>query len=171
MDGIEFQKGLYDVLSKKGFIRKGNLMRIFGDDVVVLIGLERSRFSQQLFVNIGIFLNKLDAEVPKKIEHTHMYFRLEGLFPQYRDIILTAGALDELEQYGAYQNFLDLLDRDIADVLKNLASEKSIVEAYYAGLSSLGLITKSAKNFILSFPNISKELAKQQSPEAYTQKE
>jgi hypothetical protein len=144
MTALEFKKGLFGVLQQHGFVRRGSLMRLSGDGTIVLVGVQKG-FGEQWFVNVGFWLKQLDRGEPDRIEQSHMYFRLERLFPQHREFILEAGDLAAEGQLKAYHKFLGLLVDEITVDLKQLGTRVGLVEAYHAGRLSAGLVTKAAK--------------------------
>ncbi len=80
-----------------------------------------------------------------------MYCRLERLFPEHRELILTSGRLDDAAQPGAYHALVDLLAGDVAIELKNLGTERGAAEAYKAGRLSGGLVSKEAEEKLSSY--------------------
>ena len=147
MTGQEFRKGLFGALKQHGFARHGSLMRLPGDAVVTLIGVQKG-FGQQRFVNVGFWLKQLGGDEPGRIEHSHMYFRLERLFPQHREFILWAGDLAAEGQLSAYHEFLKLLVDEIVGGLKQLGTAEGLVDAYHVGRLTQGLVTKAARDLL-----------------------
>ena len=84
MTGQEFREGLFGALQQHGFARRGSLMRLPGEAAIILAGVQKG-FGEQWFVNVGFWLKQLDRDEPDRIEQSQMYFRLERLFPQYRE--------------------------------------------------------------------------------------
>lgn len=149
MTGQQFRKGILSALKQGGFSGSGSLVRATGDGGSVLVGVEKG-FGDQWFVNAGLCLDSLGTELPQRVEHCHMYFRLERLFPQHRELILASGKLEDPAQQKAYQDLLGLLAGDIAVELKQLGSERGAAESYRAGRLSGGLVTKAAEEKLLS---------------------
>ncbi|WP_108519598.1 hypothetical protein [Bradyrhizobium algeriense] len=149
MTGQEFSKGLFGALQQHGFARRGSLMWLPGEATITLVGVQKG-FGEQWFVNEGFWLKQLGRDEPDRIEQSHMYFRLERLFPQYREFILKAGDLAAEEQLSAYQRFLRVLVDEIAGDLKQLGTTEGLVDAYHAGRLTVGLMTKAAKELLAS---------------------
>jgi hypothetical protein len=147
--GQQFTAGIFAALKQAGFSGTGNLRRVIGEGGTVLVGVEKG-FGDQWFVNAGICLDSLGSEQIERIERSHMYFRLERLFPQYRELILASGQLDDPEQAIAYGELIGLLANDIALGLKQLASARGAAEAYRAGRLEGGLVTKAARELLSS---------------------
>jgi hypothetical protein len=139
-----FKENLFQALRQHGFAPSGQLMRFFGDDVVTLVEVQKG-FGSQWFVNVGFWLRRLGTSEPKRIERTHLYFRLERLFPEHREVILGAGDMSDTAQSEAHSALVRLLDREIASKLKGLGTEQGLVEAYGAGRLNVGLVTQAAR--------------------------
>jgi hypothetical protein len=144
MKGQDFKKGVFAALQQCEFVRLGNLLRASGQGASIFVGTEKG-FGDQWFVSVGLCLDGLGVDLLDRLEQSHMYFRLERLFPQHRELILTAGQLDDPRQPAAYQAFLGLLAGEVANDLERLASERGVVEAYRLGRLTGGLITKAAR--------------------------
>lgn len=149
MSGQSFRKGVFTALQQCGFARLGNLLRAKGDGVSVFINVEKG-FGDQWFVNVGFCIDSVSTTQPTRIEHSHLYFRLERLFPEYRDIIIGAGQLGDPGQQTTYFDFINLLISKIAIDLKLMLSERSLSEAFDLGRLNEGLITKEARGKLTS---------------------
>lgn len=145
--GAQFKKSIYDILKKKDFTKNNNLMCVLGEDAVVLVGVEKG-FGNQWFINIGFCFRSLIQEIPSRIEHSHMYYRLERLFPEHREIILAGSDLDDPEHDMWHSKLLYLLSHEVADGLRNFASVKAITEAYQSDRLNMGLVRKEARDFL-----------------------
>lgn len=147
MNDKQFKKGIFMTLGEHGFTQQGNLMGISSEGAMVLVGVEKG-FGDQWFINVGFCLDRIGADAPKRVEQSHMYFRLERLFPSHRELILAAGDLADPEQPDAYEVLLSHLSRDIADELRQLGSERGAIDAYRAGRFGGGLVTKFAREIL-----------------------
>jgi hypothetical protein len=147
MTGQEFRKGLFGALQQHGFARRGSLMRLPGDAVLTLIGVEKG-FGEQWFVNVGFWLKQLGRDEPDRIEQSHLYFRLVRLFPQYREFFLEAGDLAAEGQLSAYHKFLRVLVDEIAGGLRQLGTADGLADAYHADRLTAGFVTKAAKELL-----------------------
>jgi hypothetical protein len=144
---IGFKANLFRALRQHGFAPSGQLMRFFEDDIVTLVEAQKG-FGSQWFVNVGFWLRRLGTLEPKRIERTHLYFRLERLFPEHREVILGAGDMSDTAQSEAHSALVRLIDRDIASELKVLGTEQGLVEAYGAGRLNAGLVTQAARQVL-----------------------
>ncbi|MGY3694879.1 hypothetical protein ACVIGA_004959 [Bradyrhizobium sp. USDA 3240] len=149
MNRTAFKKGLSEVLLQQGFVLGRDLLRISNDQMVTLIGVQNG-FGDQWFVNVGFWLTRVGVEAPDRVEQAHLYFRLERLFPQHREIILAAGDLGDAGQSEAYERLTRLISSEIATNLKRMGTEEGLVEAYRAHRLEDGLMTKVAKEWLLA---------------------
>src|SRR5262245_61714625 len=97
MNAANFKKGLSQALLGLGFKKVGKSLRRDQSDVSVLVSFAKA-FGDQWYIAIGLWLHALGALATDRVEQTHMYFRLERLLPDLREMILTAGALDDPNQ-------------------------------------------------------------------------
>lgn len=150
MKNIEFKKGIYDVLGHVGFYRYGNIMQTSGDGVKILLEVKKG-FGEQWFINLGFCLDRFGLKKTTRVEQADMYFRLERVFPKYRETILAAGDLEDPAQAEAYRTFLQLLGKEIVEDLKTLGSEHGLIDAYRLGRLSEGLVTAATRDLIATF--------------------
>lgn len=149
MTSVEFRRGVAEVLLAAGFVRCGQTFARELSGVSTLLGIERN-FGARLSVNVGFWLHALGGAAPKLVEHAHCYFRLERLFPEYRETILDACALDEASQLDAYQRFLETLREAIDSRLRVIGTLEGLRHAFAAGKLRGGLLTKEARPFLLT---------------------
>ena len=95
-------------------------------------------------------MHALGGGAPKLVEHAHCYFRLERLFPEYRETILGAGALQEADQIKIYRQFLVILAESIDRRLRTLGTEEGLRQEFSAGKLRGGLLTKEGREFLSS---------------------
>ena len=121
MTNSEFKTGLAKCLGVCGFHRVGKVFAHRDLGVLTLVDFQSSSFGKEWWINVGFWLERLGGHRPDKVEHTHLYYRLDDLFPEYRETILTAGDLAKpeqpailvgdakaREQRSAYQQLLEL---------------------------------------------------------------
>ncbi|MHC2467078.1 hypothetical protein [Bradyrhizobium embrapense] len=149
MDRTAFKEDLFEALLQQGFVRGRDLMRASNDRMVTLVGVEKG-FGGQWFINVGLWFTWAGTEEPNRVEQAHLYFRLERLFPQYREIVLAAGDLGDVGQSEACQRLAELISSEIATNVKRLGTEEGLVEAYRARRLEGGLVTKVAKEWLLA---------------------
>lgn len=152
---LSFKKELEQVWLANGFKRQGKSYCRADANITALVNIEKG-FDNQWFVNVGFWLMMLDTKVPDRVEKAHMYFRLEGLFPEYKETILAAGALSDTEQSRSFKTFLKLLSGPIDNSLRELQTVEGLRAALISQRLLRGLVTKEARQYLES--NHCKEL-------------
>ncbi len=147
----EFKRGVETAFTSVGFEKAGGLMRRSTSDVAVMIGFEKG-FGDQWFINVGFWLKTLGIPELNRIEMSHMNFRLDRLFPELREMILTAGALEDESQRNSYLNLIEAIHGAIGNRLIELDSEAALRAAFEAGHLADGLIRKEAREVLCAAP-------------------
>lgn len=147
MTSTEYKRGIYSAFKRAGFAKQRYALFAPGDGATVLVNAEKG-FGDQWFINAGFCLHRLDPTPVERVERTHMYFRLERLFPAHGELILTASTLNDPGQPAAYPLLLDMLATEIGAGLRALGTEQSIIEAYRLGRLSQGMVLGIARAFI-----------------------
>lgn len=142
-----FNSRLERVLVSVGFERYGKALRRPNSHVWTLVSTQKG-FGQQWHVNVGFWLEALGGECARQVERTHLYFRLERLFPEHHETIALAGALGDQKQPEAYGTFMLLLQGELDWGLRALATEEALSGAMRAGRLVQGLIRKEAREYL-----------------------
>lgn len=145
MTKADYKKGVDHTLTSTGFTKVGKLYCYTGAGVRVLLSVQMLEHGKQFFVNVGFWLTRFGPVHPSRVELTHLYFRLERIFPEYRETILCAGKLDDEMQPQAFGKFLELLGTKMASRLAELADEPKLRHAFKEGWLERGLIRKEAR--------------------------
>ena len=143
-----FKAGLREVLRSVGFSQVDQVLVRKSSEVAVLIGFQKN-FGQQWFVNVGFWIFKLGSEMPTRVEDTHLYFRLERLFPSQREIILLAGDLKEEGQPAALEELKKVTLSTINKGLADLETLSGLETAMRANRLSHGLVKKEAQSCLM----------------------
>ena len=147
MTGAEYKRGIHKAFQRAGFANQRYALHAPGEGATTLVNTQKG-FGAQWFINVGFCLHRLDPTPVERVEKTHMYFRLERLFPAHRELILTASEIDDPGQPAAYPLLLDLLAGEIGAGLRALGSERGIIEAYRSGRLNQGLVLGTARALI-----------------------
>lgn len=143
-----FKKMIEKAFLAKGFQKVKNNLQLDGRFITLLIGLQKIEFEDQFYINVGFWIKAIGESTPMKVEHTHLYFRLERMFPEYRKIILDAGDLDNSTQPIPARDLCDILDKTIIPILSNMASSYENMKcAFDEGILRHGLVRKEALIF------------------------
>jgi hypothetical protein len=97
---------------------------------------------------VGFWLNALGRDLPDRVERTHLYYRLERLVPEIREVILSAGAGSEPAQPDALEQLIELLTSRIDAVLRDLATVDGLRAAIDKGRLRDGLVKSQARDYL-----------------------
>ena len=82
------------------------------------------------------------------MERTHLYFRLERLLPQFREVVLSAGDLDDPNQPAAYDLLKDTLATEGDATIQDLGTEAGLRRALKSSRLTHGLVRKEARKLL-----------------------
>ncbi len=133
----------------EGFKPHGGIQIWEAPEVVALIGYTSAY--DHLYFDVGFCLSALSKDISHRVEKSHIYGRLERLFPQLRPEIIDAGDCSNSEYFKTFiDTFRDHLHKTIAPGLKILASESGLTEKYLKGELGHFLILPAARNQLTS---------------------
>lgn len=147
MNGMQFKRGIFSSLMRHGFSARGDLVVLSSDCVSILVGVSHG-FGAQWHIDVGFMLLPLSCQVSARVEKSHMYIRLERLFPEHREAILKAGRLDDPEQQISYEFLSRLLDTQIFAQLSSYTTLQNLAIAFNSLAFTGGLVTKEARQFL-----------------------
>ena len=147
MNAAIFKKGLSRALLGLGFKTVGKSLRRDQSDVSILVSFQKG-FGGQWYINIGFWLYALGALATDRVEQTHLYFRLERLLPELREMILTAGAPDDPNQSASYDLLKAALASEGATMMQDLGTEAGLRRALQSSRLNQGLVRKEARQFL-----------------------
>lgn len=151
MTASSFRSELERAWTDVGFRRAGRSYRRDGPGVVTLVAIEKG-FGDQRFISVGFWLDALGVDVPDRVERCHAYFRLERLVPEFREVILAAGALGSAEQPHSLEQLLQLLRGPIDVSLRAVGTADGLREAMHAGRLAHGMVRKEARTHLDGAP-------------------
>ena len=143
----DIKKVIMGAFREAGFSKAGSALRYGNDHVSILVSTEKSRWGGgDVYINVGFWLFSLGELVPSRVELTHMSYRLEDLFQQDREMILTATSPKEKDQ----PVFLKLLREKIRneyvpDLVQLTQDLSSMKQAFSTGRFRQGLVHKDAR--------------------------
>jgi hypothetical protein len=147
MNAANFKKGLSQVFLGLGCKTVGKSLRRDQSDVSILVSFQKG-FGDQWYINIGFWLHALGALATDRVEQTHLYFRLERLLPELREVILTAGAIDDSNQPASYDLLKAALASEGDTMMQDLGTEAGLRRALQSSRLSQGLVTGEARQFL-----------------------
>jgi hypothetical protein len=142
------KKSLTGAFCGAGFSRFGTALRREGEAVTAVVAFSRG-FGNQRFINVGFWLHALGPDVPAAVEKTHLYFRLDRLAPEWREVILVAGCLDDKRQPDALSQLGELLTGEVEAVLHSLLSVQGL-KAAVPVLEVSGLVSLAARDYLVA---------------------
>ena len=147
MNTQTFKKGLSQILIGLGFKTVGKSLRRDQSDVSILVSFEKG-FENQWFITVGFWLHGLATLTTDRVERTHLYFRLERLLPEFREVVLSAGDLDDPNQPAAYDLLKTTLAAEGDTMMRNLGTEAGLRRALQSSKLSQGMVRKEARQFL-----------------------
>ena len=161
MNSTEFKKGLDRVFRSLGFQRAAKAFARTGGDVLTLVALQKSSYGDKYWINVGFWLEQLGGSRPNRVERTHLNYRLDSLFPEHAETIVTAGDLEEpdqprilvgdrkeRQQRRAYEELLHLFTSAFDPELRLLGTEEGLRKAMREGRLERGLVRKEAREWL-----------------------
>lgn len=149
MNNREFKTIIGKAFTSNGFKIVSKRYRHDGTAASILVDLQKYDFGERYFVNVGFWLRALGDNVPVKVEHTHMYYRLESLFPSRRDAVLEGGELSHPEQPYPANRLAALIQEECIPTLVALADSIDCLKRKFdAGELKSGLVRKEAREFL-----------------------
>jgi len=79
----------------RGFKRSKDIY-VTTNSLAILSANIQTVHNARCYINIGFNFTELTSEVPEKVEHSNCYYRLERIFPEHRELILSAGDYEEV---------------------------------------------------------------------------
>lgn len=139
---------LNEVLFKNGFNRKCKEWSLYSDEIILIIGGQKSSFDYFVYLNIGIWLNELSSHIniPKERE-CHIRTRLENLFTPSPE-----SAVPQICQNTSDEEFERalriLLKEFLIPMLSHLTSTIGLKQLYRNKTFSKSLICCEAKELL-----------------------
>ena len=143
MTAARILKSLEQTWLSVGFVRNGRIFYRLTGGVSTFLEWQKG-FGDQWFINVGFWIESVGGPFPVKVEHAHMYFRLERLFPEFRETIISS-----IESSESLIELLDLFAGQINTSLSELGTEMGLREAFESGyFDSLGLVRREAREYL-----------------------
>ena len=149
-DKKAFKKQLANVLLDAGFLLKVNSWRASGEEVVVVVEINKSPYDEQHYLNIGFWINRLGSFAGQKYNQCHLYFRLEGLFPLRRTLILNSLYLSKTGGLEPNQDFFSFVSSEVIPFVKASMTLSDLARAFRDGLLADGLLLREARDLLKS---------------------
>lgn len=142
----EFQSRVLFSFSKFGFRGIGRTRKYTGIDADSIINVQSADIF--CFINVGFIIHAIDNIDTSKVEKSHLYFRLERIFPEYGDIITSASEYSEVDFDNKIISFINLIESVLARKLCDLTEFGTLKQAYSSGLFINGVVTPAARKYL-----------------------
>ena len=139
-------------LSALGFLKKANLWYKRKHDVIQVIGLQKSNWGNQYYVNVAVWVDKIERKEFPKCQECHIQCRLDSL-PDNPDCLLQA--LDEEDSWKMdTATRRDILKLALCNAefifFRELDSFENVKRYIISGRASKFAVTQSLKRCIQS---------------------
>ena len=148
IDKKMFKKAVGLPLEKTGFSKKGQSWYLNGKDAIIVFNLQKSNWSELYYVNFGIWLKAFGIAQFPQFNHCHLYYRVERLFPEDRELIITScdlarSSLDNLA------NLSQFIERQLIPFAWECTEESKLRELMSRGVLKGGLVRHEAKMYLM----------------------
>jgi len=149
IDKKSFKKAIATPLEKAGLIKKGQSWYLDGKDVLIVINLQKSDWSELYYINIGFWLKGLGRAAFPEFYDCHLYCRIHDFFPEKIDLIFSGFSLEKStpEKLGELSRFLEY---EFIPFLRECTNEQKLKELMTLGKLNNGLVQKEARQYLLS---------------------
>jgi len=146
----DFKRAITEALVVGGFRLVSKNYRLDGPGSTVIIGIQKSDVDEVWYINVGFWMNDLGVEVPPRVELTHMYFRLERLFPDNTQAIHRGVRLNDIGHPQGLANLKRLLNDEMLPTLHRYAEDRASLRAAFQAQDWMkrGLVTKEVKSIL-----------------------
>jgi hypothetical protein len=151
MDKKSFLQSIAKPLNKAGLRRRKKTWYLDGEQVLVVVNFEFLTLilDQQYVINIGFWLKALGEPDHPPYYDCHLYYRIESLFPEHREFLLTSSSLIETN-VELVNELAEFIDDTLIPFLKECTQEKKLREMMAQGLLNGGLVMKEARWYLAS---------------------
>lgn len=149
IDTKTFKKAIVAQFESAGFSKKGQNWYLDGEAILIVTNLQKSDWEDMYYINVGFWLKGLGEAVFPPYNHCHLYYRVERLFPEKRELLLTGGLNEDAWKENLVK-LLQFMDRELIPFLKECTDERKVRELLALGRLDNGLIQKEARHYLLS---------------------
>lgn len=145
IDKKAFLQSVSSPLTEAGLQKKGKSWYLDGKELLVVVNFEYHNLilDHQYAINIGFWLKALGNPNYPSYNHCHLYYRVERLFPEHREFLLTSSSLLETD-VELVSELTKFIDDTLIPFLRECTQEKKLREMMALGLLNGGLVRKEA---------------------------
>lgn len=140
-------KAISTQLKTAGFVKKGSALYLDGKDTISVINLQRLNWSDQYYINVGFYLKKLGEDIYPQYNHCHLYYRLERLFPDYRELIANSCSLS-VSDTKKLAELAEFCKMQLIPFLKECAHESKLRELMIQGKLDHGFVRAEIRAYL-----------------------
>ncbi len=130
-----------------GFVKKRSSLYLDGKDTIIVINLQRLDWSDQYYVNVGFYLKKLGEDIYPQYNHCHLYYRLERLFPSYRELIANSCTLS-VSDTNKLAELAEFFDAQLIPFFEECAHESKLRELMRQGKLDHGFVRAEIRDYL-----------------------
>ena len=129
ISGSAIGKVLTAELASADFTRRGSTWRLIGDEVVAVVNLQKSRYSQTYFLNIGFWIRELGENTQPQEHKCHVRSRAGSLWasrsPSPNELLSEDSSISDEDRIEAFRVLVreELLPLMIKGLTKDGLSE------------------------------------------------
>lgn len=143
MNASEFKSGVNSCLLQKGFQKKGNCYYKKTDEIIHVVCLQKSNFSNAFYINLGIVVRQLHSneEHPREVDadiRTRFGHEYEG------EII----DLFDLDTIAGRQHLISSIENNIREFIETSLSERDLMKLIRNKPALQYLTTGKAKKYL-----------------------
>jgi len=142
-----FKKAFSAPFDKAGFLKKGQSWFFDGADSIIVVTLEKCDWDELYYVDVGFWLKELGQALFPLYYHCHIYERLEFLFPEKRELILTSCDLEKSDA-DLLIDLSEFILEDVIPFLKGCTNIKKLSELFNMGVFRNSYINFLARKYL-----------------------
>ena len=140
-----------DALKEAGFHKKSGTWYLEKEEVILVANLQKSQWGQQYYINLAIWLKRLEKNKFPKENECHIRLRAHSLSANDDEFFDIALDLEEktLTPEVRYEKIRSILSENVIPFLYRCGSVREIKEEFQKGHLSNAMIRKEVKHILL----------------------
>lgn len=140
-------------LGRAGFGKKSDNWYRNGDGVVQVVNLQKSQYGNQYYINAGVAMRSLGADLFPKEQQCHVRFRLSAVSPPEKESMINESLNLDKSRFSDPERAsqLSMLIEDILlEVFGKCDSEQRLLEAVKSGMFDRAMVHRRVKEAVLT---------------------
>ncbi len=147
IDRKTLKKTIAQPLERAGFIKRGQSWHFAGRDAWVVFNVEKSGWSEEYHLNVGIWLHALGQAHFPEYYRCHLYYAAESLLPEQRELFLTTTDLNESGE-ELLARLAEMIEGQLVPLLKDLTDEAQLRRLFAQGRREDDLVLWEAREYL-----------------------